>query len=138
MDITPEPSKTARLVVVSDEDNDNDNDVSSHEGSVANDDLLAAFPDDTEVRSTLSSYIINNNHQEIDLARSRLSSCARLGLPRFAGHLKNICLRANFIDELDKDAFEPLEKLEELDLYDNRLSELGPALNGKQALRQVI
>lgn len=51
---TPEPSKSARLLVVSDDDDDNDNDDGSREGSVANDDLLAEFADDTEVRSTLS------------------------------------------------------------------------------------
>jgi protein phosphatase 1 regulatory subunit 7 len=73
--------------------------------------------------------------QEIDLARSRLASCAHLGLPRFGEYLKNLCLRGNYITTLENDAFGPLENLEELDLYDNRIKQLGDALDGRQSLR---
>lgn len=134
--------KSARLALVSDDEEDN----ASSEPTVAeadNEDILAAFPDDTEVRVVF--YFAINSHykplcsiQEIDLARARLSSCAHLGIPRFAAHLKNICLRANFLQTLEEDVFGPLDILEELDLYDNRIKALGPALKNKASLRYIL
>jgi len=74
-------------------------------------DFLADFPDDTE---------------ELDLVHSRLKDLDSLRLERFAGHLKKLCLRTNYISELDPKIFHTLAKLEELDLYDNRIT------NGKK------
>jgi protein phosphatase 1 regulatory subunit 7 len=43
-------------------------------------------------------------------------------------HLKKLCLRQNFIAKLDPTVFHTLTKLEELDLYDNKLKSVGDAL----------
>lgn len=115
-ELEQKPTKSARVVVVSDDEDDKGFD----DGQPLLEDVLAEFPDSTE---------------EIDLAKSRLASCTHLGLPRFADHLKNLCLRANYIANLEKDVFGPLEHLEELDLYDNRIKTLGDALDDKQHLR---
>ncbi|CAG7852541.1 Protein phosphatase 1 regulatory subunit SDS22 [Serendipita indica DSM 11827] len=115
---TSNNEKQARLVLVSDDDDD---ETQQHDEEPATlDDLLAQLPDDTE---------------EIDLARSRLASCSHLGIPRFANHLRSICLRANFLTDLESDVFGPLVHLEEADFYDNRLKQLGNALDGKASLR---
>ncbi|PVF92744.1 putative SDS22-protein phosphatase 1 regulatory subunit 7 [Serendipita vermifera] len=108
--------KMARLAIVSDDEEDE----GSHGEEPVVEDLLADLPDTTE---------------EIDLARSKLASCAHLDLPRFARHLKNVCLRANYLNTLEAEAFGSLKLLEELDLYDNRIKQLGNALDGKQSLR---
>lgn len=135
-DPQPVPSKSTRMVMASDDEGEDD----FAQGQPLLEDVLAEFPDDTEVRLTSTSRVPTRLLaliQEIDLARSRLASCAHLGLPRFRGHLKNLCLRGNYITTLDKDVFGPLEHLEELDLYDNRIKQLGEALDGRQSLRQV-
>ncbi|KAG8821722.1 hypothetical protein FRC17_009742 [Serendipita sp. 399] len=113
---TTENAKIARLVIASDDEEEQD----SGEEVPTTEDLLAQFPDDTE---------------EIDLAKSRLASCAHLGIPRFANHLKNLCLRANYLTSVEPEVFAPLTHLEEVDFYDNRLKTLGNALDGKESLR---
>jgi len=73
--------------------------------------------------------------QELDLIHARIKSCSHLRLPRFAQHLTRLCLRQNFIAVLDEADFGPLDNLQELDLYDNKIKALGDALAGKSALR---
>ena len=60
--------------------------------------------------------------QELDLVHSRLKDLGNLRLERFAGHLKKLCLRTNYISNLDPKTFHLLTQLEELDLYDNRIT----------------
>ena len=59
----------------------------------------------------------------------RIGSLAHMRLPRFAAHLKRMCLRQNFISELDPEVFHLLTMLEELDFYDNKLKSVGEALD---------
>ena len=60
--------------------------------------------------------------QELDLVHSRIKDLEPLRLGRFADHLKKLCLRTNYISKLDNKTFHTLTKLEELDLYDNRIA----------------
>ena len=55
-------------------------------------------------------------------------------LSRFAPFLKKLCLRQNFLTVLPSDDFQPLVHLEELDLYDNKVKELGNSLDGMKEL----
>ena len=57
----------------------------------------------------------------------------KLDLPRFT-HLKRLCLRQNYIAAIEHKDFDTLEELEELDLYDNRLKNIGDALNNLHKL----
>lgn len=68
---------------------------------------------------------------------SRIGSLTGLRLPRFADHLKRLCLRQNFISVLDPEVIHPLTKLEELDLYDNKVKHLGDALDKLSNLSYV-
>ncbi|KZT56910.1 L domain-like protein [Calocera cornea HHB12733] len=76
-------------------------------------DFLADYPDDTE---------------DLEVIHSRLTSTAPLRLPRFT-HLKRLCLRQNVISALPEADFGTLTELEELDLYDNKVKELGEGLH---------
>ncbi len=69
--------------------------------------------------------------QDIDLNHSRLNSASveKLGLPRFREHLKRLCLRQNLISHIDPAVFNALTKLEDLDLYDNKIKHVGTAFN---------
>ena len=49
--------------------------------------------------------------------------------------MTRLCLRQNFIAVLEEADFGPLDKLQELDLYDNKIKDLGDALAGKSELR---
>lgn len=73
-------------------------------------------------------------HKDIDLVHCRISSLENLRLHRFASHLKRLCLRQNFITFLDPAVFGILTKLEELDLYDNKIKTVGDALNALSTL----
>jgi protein phosphatase 1 regulatory subunit 7 len=55
-------------------------------------------------------------------------------LQRFAGHLRRLCLRQNVVSFLDPEVFHQLQKLEELDLYDNKIKAVGDALNQLSSL----
>ena len=72
--------------------------------------------------------------KELDLVHSRLFSLERLRLTRFAAHLQKLCLRQNFIANLDPEVFSHLTKLVELDLYDNKIKRIGDALNNLKDL----
>ncbi len=74
--------------------------------------------------------------QDIELIHSRLSSntISKLGLQRFGGHLKRLCLRQNFITHVDPEVFGALKKLEDLDFYDNKIKHVGAALNNMSDL----
>jgi protein phosphatase 1 regulatory subunit 7 len=72
--------------------------------------------------------------KELDLVHSRLSSLERLRLTRFATHLQKLCLRQNFIVNLDPEIFTHLTKLVDLDLYDNKIRHIGDALNNLKEL----
>ncbi|KAI0822466.1 L domain-like protein [Trametes gibbosa] len=86
--------------------------------------ILEDLPDETE---------------DIELIHSRLNSNSvnKLGLPRFGGHLKRLCLRQNFISHVDPDIFGALTELEELDFYDNKIKHVGSALNNMSHLTSL-
>lgn len=67
--------------------------------------------------------------QDLELVHSRIGSLDELRLARFASHLKRLCLRQNHISFLDPEVFHHLTKLEELDLYDNKIKDPGHALD---------
>jgi protein phosphatase 1 regulatory subunit 7 len=67
-----------------------------------------------------------------------LSALDTLRLERFAPHLRRLCLRQNFISVLHPDVFCQLTKLEELDLYDNKIKGIGRALDGLSELKYVL
>jgi hypothetical protein len=84
-------------------------------------------------------YIFNDTEymiQEIDLVHARLNTLANLRLPRFANHLKKLCLRQNFLRNIEEESLAPLLHLEDLDLYDNQIKHVGHALE-KLPLRYV-
>ncbi|KAJ8072742.1 protein phosphatase regulatory subunit Sds22 [Marasmius tenuissimus] len=93
----------------SDEDEEKEEPYEIEEG-----DSLADWPDETE---------------ELELVHSRIGSLDELRLPRFAQHLKKLCLRQNHISRLDPEVFHQLTKLEEVDLYDNKVKDVGTALD---------
>lgn len=102
-------------------------------------DFLADFPDDTEVCSAptpvpdsimaLAETETDAPPKDLELVHVRIGSLAGMRLPRFAAHLKRMCLRQNFISQLDPEVFHLLTKLEELDFYDNKLKTIGDALD---------
>ncbi|KAF9468131.1 hypothetical protein BDZ94DRAFT_844706 [Collybia nuda] len=119
--VIPEPSKTsearsARVVLPEAEAESDDEPLeeASIEEVGEEGDFLEDFPDDTE---------------DLELVHVRIGSLANMRLPRFAGHLKRMCLRQNFISYLDPEVFHLLTKLEELDFYDNKLKTVDDALD---------
>ncbi|KAF8899939.1 hypothetical protein CPB84DRAFT_1779760 [Gymnopilus junonius] len=110
----PKSTAVARVVlptadVDTDEEPPEDGEEETDDG-----DFLADFPDDTE---------------DLELVHARIGSLTGLRLARFAEHLKKLCLRQNFISQLDPEIFHQLTKLEELDLYDNKVKDLEDALD---------
>ncbi|ETW83079.1 hypothetical protein HETIRDRAFT_126398 [Heterobasidion irregulare TC 32-1] len=93
---------------------DSEDDVEEGTGQGGGGDPLSDLPDETE---------------DLDLVHSGISALENLRLARFAGHLKRLCLRQNFISFLDPAVFNQLTLLEELDLYDNKLKAVGDSLN---------
>ncbi|QRW04079.1 protein phosphatase 1 regulatory subunit 7 [Ceratobasidium sp. AG-Ba] len=121
----PEEERKARVVVehIGGDDTDEEGgDEAGDTGDPATEDLLAAYPDETE---------------DIDLVHARLHTLANLRLPRFGAHLKRLCLRQNFVAEIGDQDIGALVKLEELDLYDNRLKSVGGALDNLKDLKGV-
>lgn len=72
------------------------------------------------------------------MLHSRIGSLAKLHLPRFAGNLRKLCLRQNIISHLDPEVFHQLTLLEELDLYDNKIKNVGEALDKLKKLTYVL
>ncbi|KAJ3505604.1 hypothetical protein NLJ89_g7329 [Agrocybe chaxingu] len=109
-------NQSARVVLpsVNGGDHETDEEEDGPEENLDDGDFLSDFPDETE---------------ELELLHSRIGSLAGLRLSRFAGHLKKLCLRQNFISHLDPEVFHQLTKLEELDLYDNKIKGVGEALD---------
>ena len=70
------------------------------------DTLMEAFPDD---------------ETDIDLTHLRITTTKGLNLPRFADTLVRLCLRQNLIHSIREADFAPLQKLTDLDLYDNQI-----------------
>ncbi|EAU85489.2 protein phosphatase regulatory subunit [Coprinopsis cinerea okayama7 len=95
-------------------DDEKDSDVEEQEEEAEEGDFLADFPDETD---------------ELELVHCRLGSLDELRLRRFANHLRRLCLRQNLVKHLDSETFHQLTKLQELDLYDNRIKNLGDALD---------
>ncbi|CAE6473507.1 unnamed protein product [Rhizoctonia solani] len=91
-------------------------------GDPATEDLLAGMPDETD---------------DIDLIHARLHNLDALRLPRFKDHLKRLCLRQNFLTHIGQDDIGSLTKLEELDVYDNKLKGVGDALDGLTDLKTL-
>lgn len=97
-------------------------------------DFLEDFPDETQVGTSRPCgagrwYGDTDHAQDLELVHVRIGSLAGLRLARFADHLKRLCLRQNFISHLDPEVFHQLTKLEELDMYDNKLKTVGHALD---------
>ncbi|KAK2462979.1 hypothetical protein APHAL10511_005031 [Amanita phalloides] len=86
------------------------------------DDFLVGFPDETD---------------DLELVHLRIGSLANLRLPRFAKHLRRLCLRQNVITHLDPEIFHALVNLEELDLYDNKVKHLDDALDKLSGLQTL-
>lgn len=74
------------------------------------DTLMEAFPDD---------------ETEIDLTHLRITTTKGLDLPRFAHTLVRLSLRQNLIHSIREADFAPLQKLTDLDLYDNQIKHVG-------------
>ncbi|KAF7796634.1 hypothetical protein EIP86_007816 [Pleurotus ostreatoroseus] len=118
------PPKSARVATVAQpvaDSSDEEQDEVEQDPDVDDAEILADLPDDAE---------------EIELIHSKLFSISNLGLPRFT-HLKKLCLRQNYISTLDHTALDPLTELEELDLYDNRLKNVGDAINNLSNLTSL-
>ncbi|KAH9481434.1 Coiled-coil domain-containing protein 174 [Psilocybe cubensis] len=121
LELKKKSTQTARVVLPTAADDahaDVDTDEEGPEDGVEEEtddgDFLSEFPDDTE---------------DLELVHSKIGSLAGLRLARFAEHLKRLCLRQNFISILEPETFHQLTKLEELDLYDNKLKGVGDALD---------
>ncbi|KAF5371855.1 hypothetical protein D9615_009562 [Tricholomella constricta] len=112
--VLPESDPTQAADIESDEEPEETNIEELEEG-----DFLEDFPDETE---------------DLELVHVRIGSLSNLRLARFAGHLKRLCLRQNFVSFLDPDVFQLLAHLEELDFYDNRLKTIGHALDKAEKL----
>jgi protein phosphatase 1 regulatory subunit 7 len=126
----PPERKIARVVMAGESEEDEEEEEEIPEGE--DDDFLAEYPDDTEVNSSRIPHVLLDAHgclQELELVHSRITSCTPLNLPRFSRNLKKVCLRQNFISKLDPDDFNPLKELEELDFYDNKIKNVGQALD---------
>lgn len=76
--------------------------------------------------------------KDLELVHLRIGNLAPIRLPRFGAHLKKLCLRQNFISRLEPEIFQPLVKLQELDLYDNKVKHVEDALNNLPDLSCVI
>lgn len=119
---TNKSNATARVVLPEpsvDVDTDEEAPEEGTVGEIDDGDFLADFPDDTE---------------ELELVHGRIGSLDNLRLYRFSGHLRKLCLRQNFISHLDSETLHQLTKLEELDLYDNKVKTVGDALDKLSSL----
>ena len=76
--------------------------------------------------------------QEVDLIHSRLKSISSLGLQRFGPTLTRLCLRQNHIKILDPEVMKALVNLSELDMYDNKIKDVGEALDSLVNVTYVI
>lgn len=107
-------------------------------------DLLADYASDSEAWSQSTwpiaetGLIMHLHLQNIQLLHAKVSSVPALRLPRFAKTLKTLCLRQNAIAELDPAEFSPLTELEDLDIYDNQVKDLGTALEGMLNLKYEL
>ena len=90
----------------------------------------------TFLSSTLTAWLFLSD-QELELVHARIGSLDSLRLYRFSGHLRKLCLRQNFISHLDSETLHQLTKLEELDLYDNKVKTVGDALDKLSSLTWV-
>ncbi|KIK63124.1 hypothetical protein GYMLUDRAFT_72356 [Collybiopsis luxurians FD-317 M1] len=107
------PEKTARVALPGPEQSSDEEEDAEENYEVEEGDFLQDWPDETE---------------DLELVHSRIGSLKELRLARFANHLKRLCLRQNHISFLDPEVFHLLTKLEELDLYDNKIKDPGHAL----------
>ncbi|KAF9069257.1 L domain-like protein, partial [Rhodocollybia butyracea] len=105
---------SARVALPAPEQSSDEEDDLEEKYEVEEGDFLQDWPDDTE---------------DLELVHSRIGSLDELRLARFANHLKRLCLRQNHISFLDPQVFHLLTKLEELDLYDNKIKDPGSALD---------
>ncbi|CBQ71688.1 probable SDS22-protein phosphatase 1, regulatory subunit 7 [Sporisorium reilianum SRZ2] len=77
------------------------------------------IPDDSEL---LLHY--PDTEEVLDLGHLRLTTTKRLGLQRFAGSLKRLCLRQNLLTKIRAKDIGMLTQLEDLDLYDNSIDKV--------------
>lgn len=148
------PKKQAVVVYEGDErwkggnvplsDDEDDEDERPPEASIENqEEYLKDYPSDTEASFTINfpcsiKIDIPAPLQELELLHSRIASVSALKLPRFAKSLKKLCLRQNSITELDPAEFGPLILLEELDIYDNQVKDIGDALKDMKNLKYTL
>ncbi|CDO93514.1 unnamed protein product [Kluyveromyces dobzhanskii CBS 2104] len=76
-------------------------------------DLAAEFPDDADV---------------VDLVHLKVLALEDLNLPRFK-NLKRLYLRQNLIESIAELEVLPLDSMEEIDLYDNRIKHISKSVN---------
>jgi len=69
---------------------------------------------------------------------SRLKTISSLGLQRFGPTLKRLCLRQNHIKTLDPEVMKALVNLSELDMYDNKIKDVGDALDSLVDITYVV
>jgi protein phosphatase 1 regulatory subunit 7 len=69
---------------------------------------------------------------------SRVKSISALGLQRFGPTLKRLCLRQNHIKALDPEVMKALVNLAELDLYDNKIKDVGGTLDTLVDITYVV
>ena len=69
---------------------------------------------------------------------SRLKTISALGLQRFGPTLTRLCLRQNNIKALDPDVMKALVNLTELDMYDNKIKDVGEALDSLVNITYVV
>ncbi|KAH9838427.1 L domain-like protein [Rhodofomes roseus] len=118
------PEKNARIATVTlptaeDGHTSGEDEGVEEQADVDDSEILEDLPDDTE---------------EIELIHSRLNSISRLGLQRFGRHLRKLCLRQNYISQLDPEVIQTLVELEELDMYDNKIKSVDDSLSALKKL----
>ncbi|SCU98568.1 LADA_0H13938g1_1 [Lachancea dasiensis] len=84
-------------------------------------DLTSELPDDTEA---------------IELVHLRIQSMEDLELPRFL-RLKSLCLRQNQIESMSEVEVLPVETIEDIDLYDNKIKHISSNVNNLVNLKSL-
>ncbi|TDL25510.1 L domain-like protein [Rickenella mellea] len=81
-------------------------------------------------------FIIPDGEEEVDFNHLRLQS---IHLRRINWHenIKKLCLRQNQITILEPEVFKLLPNLQDLDLYDNKIKEIGDSLSDQRELTSL-
>jgi len=100
-------------------------------GDASDPDFLKTYPDETDVSDQIGIHLIRHVslpfrrfRKDLHLQHLKVTSelLPQLHFSRFGKTLKRLCLRQNNLTSpLPAEAFQGLEALTELDMYDNRL-----------------